>query len=65
MHNLGRRIAKLEARTPPFAASGKQVRLSELDPAVAAVFLARNCDVGQMTLSELGALEAELRRFTE
>lgn len=65
MHRLDRRIAKIEARTPPFAASGKQVLLSELDPAVAAVFLARGYDVGQMTLMELDALEAELRRFTE
>ncbi len=65
MHNLTGRIAKLEARTPPIATSERRVALTELNPAVAAIFLARGCDVGQMTLLELDALEAELRRFTE
>lgn len=62
---LARRIANLEDKRPARVVAGPTIALSELDPAVAAVFIARNCDVETMTLSELGAFEAELRRFTE
>lgn len=65
MSALARRIANLEEKRPARSVAGPTVALSELDPVVAAVFVARGGDVGQMTLSELNALEAELRRFTE
>jgi hypothetical protein len=39
--------------------------LSDLDPEVAAMFIARDYDVNRMTLAELDMLAADLRRFTE
>lgn len=38
--------------------------LSDLDPAVAAMFTAREYDVNLMTLAELNMLAEDLRRFT-
>lgn len=64
MFSLSRRISKLEAMRPAMASSGFTVTLSDLDPKVAAIFLARNCDVSQMTLAELEVLAYELQRFT-
>jgi hypothetical protein len=38
--------------------------LSDLDPAVAAMFIARDYNVNLMNLAELNLLAAELRRLT-
>lgn len=65
MSNLARRITFIENRRPARLVAGPTVALSEFDPRVAAMFLARGGDIGQMALPELYALEAELRRFAE
>jgi DNA-binding helix-hairpin-helix protein with protein kinase domain len=64
MFVLSRRIAKLETQRPTRPRPIRMLPLSDLDPAVAAMFIARDYNVNLMNLAELNLLAAELRRLT-
>ena len=62
---LHRRIARLEARRPPAQPTGRMISFEEMDPAMVAMYLALDCDVGRMSLDQLNLWEAEIMRFAD
>jgi len=65
MRNIHRRLARLESRRPAAVQSGRMIAYAELDPALAAMFLALGGDVGRMTLDQVLRWEAEIMRFAD
>jgi hypothetical protein len=64
MISLTRRMVRLEAQRPVKPRPSRVLQLSDLDPEVAAMFIARDYDVNRMNLAELDVLAAELGRLT-
>jgi hypothetical protein len=62
---LHRRITKLEARHPLAQPTGRMISFEEMDPAMVAMYLALDCDVGCMSLDQLNLWEAEITRFAD
>ena len=62
---LARRIAKLEARRPPEQPTGRMISFEEMDPAMVAMYVAVDCDVGRMSMDQLNLWEAEIMRFAD
>ena len=65
MNNIHRRLARLESRRPVAPPTGRMISSEELDPAMAAMFLALGGDVGRMTLDQVLRWEAEIMRFAD
>lgn len=65
MHNLHRRLARLESRRPVALPTGRMIALEELDPTIAAMFLSVDSDVNRMSLDQLLQWEAEINRFAD
>lgn len=64
MNSLARRISDLEGRLPVEEPPGRRISLDELNPAVAAMWLAVDLDLNRLTLAQLEILRVELKRFT-
>ena len=62
---LHRRIARLEARRPPEQPTGRMISFEEMDPAMVAMYVAVDCDVGRMSLDQLNLWEAEIMRCAD
>lgn len=65
MNNLQRRLARLESRHPAALPTGRMIAFEELDPAMAAMFLSVDYDVGRMSWGQLQLWEAEINRFAD
>lgn len=63
--SLHRRLSKLEARHPLAQPTGRMISLEEMDPAMVAMYVALDCDVGRMSLDQLTLWEAEIMRFAD
>jgi len=63
--SLHRRLTKLEARRPLAQRTGRMISFEEMDPAMVAMYLALDCDVGRMSLDQLNLWEAEIMRFAD
>ena len=62
---LRRRIARLEARRPLAQPTGRMISFEEMDPAMVAMYLALDSEVGRMSLDQLNLWEAEIMRFAD
>jgi hypothetical protein len=63
--SLHRRLTKLEARQRPAQPKGRMISFEEMDPAMVAMYVALDCDVGRMSLDQLNLWEAEIMRFAD
>ena len=44
---------------------GRMISFEEMDPAMVAMYVALDCDVGRMSLDQLNLWEAEIMRFAD
>lgn len=63
--SLHRRLSKLEARHPLAQPTGRMISFEEMDPAMVAMYVALDCDVGRMSSDQLTLWEAEIMRFAD